>query len=193
MSRPKKGLTRQSQWTLILVGGLCFIYVGTQWNNFFPTENHAGTIGSVLTQANSDILAIPSLNITAPIVYSEGIRESSVQRELQNGVVHLAATALPGDSGNAYIVGHSSNFDNAPGVYNEIFKELTKIRIGDEVDVFRNEQKFKFVVTETHIVEPTELWVMSQATEGEKRLSIQTSYPVGTAKQRFIVVSKLLE
>src|SRR5581483_11348610 len=111
MSRLKKSLTPQSQWTVILVGAFCFVYVATNWCNFFPVKQAAyGTVASVIHQAGSDVLEIPALNIAAPIVYSKETKEDKIQVELQRGVVHLAETSLPGQVGNAYIVGHSSNY-----------------------------------------------------------------------------------
>ncbi|HEX5429813.1 MAG TPA: sortase [Patescibacteria group bacterium] len=150
-------------------------------------------VSSVQISANNDILGIPALNISTPIVYSSATNESGIQQDLESGVVHLAGTANPGDVGNAYIVGHSSNFKDAPGSFNEVFKNLPNIRVGDEITIRQGTRQLRFVVTKTQVVEPTELWVMSQATDGAKILTLQTSYPVGTAKQRFVAIAKLEE
>jgi LPXTG-site transpeptidase (sortase) family protein len=194
MPRTKKILTPQSQWTLILIGGLCFICVGFNWQKLVaPKVALNPYVSAVLTQAGSDYLTIPTLSISAPIIYSTETKESSIQQALASGVVHLAQTATPGEVGNAYIVGHSSNYKDASGNFNEIFKNLPHIRTGDVVSIVRGGDQFEYVVTQTKIVEPTELWVMSQATEGQKILTLQTSYPIGSAKQRFIVRAKLSE
>lgn len=180
---------REHVWTFCLLLGLVSIYVGTHWQKH-PAGN-SSTVAAVYTQQNSQILTIPSLGISAPIVYSSSNIESKIQTDLQSGVAHLSGTANVGDVGNAFIVGHSSNYKNAPGNFNEVFAKLPEIKIGDQIRVRVGSEEFDYTVTQTHIVQPTELWVESQETDGAKILTLQTSYPVGTAKQRFIVVSKL--
>jgi LPXTG-site transpeptidase (sortase) family protein len=193
MSKFQKGLSPQAQYTLLLVGGLAWIYFGLNWQNFLPSHRPASNVisAAVLT-TNADRVEIPNLNIIAPIIYSDSGVESKVQKELESGVVHLAGTADPGEVGNAYIVGHSSNYKNAPGSYNQVFRRLPDIKPGDEIDVYRSGKLLRFEVYHTEVVQPTELWVMSQETSGEKILTLQTSYPVGTAKQRFIAISRLI-
>src|SRR5579872_4327564 len=48
-------------------------------------------------------LQIPSLKITAPVVYVDQANETAFQAGLKNGVVHYPGTALPGQIGNVYI------------------------------------------------------------------------------------------
>jgi len=190
MPRSKKILNPATQWTLILLGGLSFIYVSLHWQNI-KSPKPSGSVAAVLTAANSDVLDIPTLNISAPIIYSRATKESDIQTQLTLGIVHLSGTADPGDVGNAFIVGHSSNYKNALGNFNEVFKALPNIQVGDTITVIHNGKTLDFVVYETRVVEPTELWVESQATDGMRVLTLQTSYPVGTAKQRFVAIARL--
>ena len=187
MSRTKKILTTQTKWFLGLAAGLVLIYVAVHWQDYKP--NTAPQI--LINQDKVDYLSIDSLGIQTPIIYSQSSDEKSIQGELVNGVVHLANTALPGDAGNAYIVGHSSNYKNSPGSYNTVFAPLPQIKVGSQIIITRNLKHYTYVVYETRIVEPTELWVLSQETGGQKILTLQTSYPVGTADKRFIAIAKL--
>ncbi len=53
---------------------------------------------------------IPKINVEIPVVYDVNtINEESVDQALEQGVVHYADTAVPGQNGNVVIVGHSSN------------------------------------------------------------------------------------
>ncbi len=139
-------------------------------------------------------LHIPSLNINAPIIFGIEKNEATFQKALANGVVHYPGTALPGQIGNAYIFGHSSDYAWSVGDYKTIFALLPRIEIGARIEVtdFVG-RSLIFTVTETKVIKKDDLSVLSQNTSGKKILTLQTSYPVGTALQRFIVIAELAE
>jgi hypothetical protein len=87
-----------------------------------------------------------SINFTSPI--DQGPIESPVQQKLKDGVVHLAYTPLPGEVGNSYIVGHSSNFSSVKSAYNRIFKPIESVsRPGEEFFVYDQQgRELKFCV-----------------------------------------------
>ena len=60
-----------------------------------------------------------------------------VQKLLKAGVVHLPITPAPGQIGNSYIIGHTSNFPQVKSAYNKIFKPFeSKSRVGDEFTIW---------------------------------------------------------
>lgn len=137
-------------------------------------------------------LSIPSLGIEAPIKYVTEKSEKVYQEALHAGVVHYPGTALPGEFGNAYIFGHSSDYIWSPGEYKTVFAKLPQIEIGAVIQATNPEgQVFEYVVTETKVVGPRDLSVLDQGNNQAQLLTLQTSYPLGTALQRFIVVSTL--
>lgn len=146
-----------------------------------------------LQEEVSSALRIERLGITAPLLFSESRKEDDFQVLLRSGVVHMARTAFPGQVGNAYIVGHSSDYKHVPGEYKRVFESLPQIKTGDLIQVNYEGREYVYKVFETKIVSPNDTWVMSQETQGRKLLSLQTSYPIGTAKQRFIVVAEQIE
>lgn len=72
---------------------------------------------------------------------------SPVQTKLKDGIVHLAYTPQPGETGNSYIIGHSSNYSSVKSAYNSIFKPIEeKSQPGEEFiiyDRYGRELKFK--------------------------------------------------
>ena len=113
-------------------------------------------------------LRYPKYNINTPIIYStfddlfqkkdDGSIDftkpkdndptgSPIQKKLQDGIVHLAFTPQPGEIGNSYIIGHSSNYSFIKSNYNSIFKPLeSKCAEGTEFiiyDKYGRELKFK--------------------------------------------------
>ncbi len=139
-------------------------------------------------------LRIPSLDIQAPIVHITEKTEPAFQAALANGVVLYPGTPEVGNVGNSYIFGHSSDFALKKGSYKTVFALLPKIEIGAEIFVSNPEGKqFKYKVLDTKVVAKNDLSVLGQETGGKKILSLQTSYPVGTALKRFVVRSELVE
>lgn len=139
-------------------------------------------------------IIIPSLGISAPVVESSEANEDSYQEALQNGVVHFPGTAVAGELGNAYYFGHSSDFAFAKGDYKTVFALLPRIDIGAEIRISNFEgQEFRYLVIEKKVVDNNDVSVLQQGERKEKLLSLQTSYPIGTALQRYVVVAKLVE
>ena len=74
-----------------------------------------------------------------------------VQKMLKNGVVRLPITPAPGQVGNSYIIGHTSNFPQVISEYNTIFKPIERnSKVGEEFFVWDHKcRKMKFVVFES--------------------------------------------
>lgn len=145
---------------------------------------------AVASQPNT--LAIRELGIVAPVIYINEKTEDAYQKALRDGVVHYPGTALPGEPGNVYIFGHSSDYVWAPGDYKTIFAKLPEMKVGDQIEITDAEGKlFIYEVTETKIVWPRDLSVLDQFNDEKHILTLQTSYPLGTALQRYIVVAEL--
>lgn len=73
--------------------------------------------------------------------------KSPVQIKLKDGIVHLAYSPQPGEIGNSYIIGHSSNYSFVKSAYNTVFKPIEqKSQPGEEFliyDRYGRELKFK--------------------------------------------------
>jgi sortase A len=151
------------------------------------------TVPGAPTTSTSNLLTIPSLGIQAPIQYAIKKDEASIQNALLNGVVHYPGTANPGQPGNVYIVGHSSDYRWSAGKYKTVLALLPKIKEGDEMQVTDKAGKiYRYRVIETKIVNPTDLSVLSQGDGSKKLLTVQTSYPIGTALRRFLAIGELV-
>lgn len=145
----------------------------------------------VVKKVTPNFLIIETLNIKAPIVYVEENKEEVFQTALQTGVVHFPGTANPGEFGNVYILGHSSDYAWTKGEFKTVFASLPEIQKGVEITISDSEgNPFTYIVTGTKIVSPDELSVLDQDLK-KKTLTLQTSYPLGTALKRFIVTAEL--
>ncbi len=114
--------------------------------------------------------------------------EKQIQDSLRYGVVHFPGTAFPGDSGNVVITGHSSYFPWDPGRFKDVFALLHQVDVGDEVIVYHDQTKYRYIVSEKKVVKPSQVDVLTQ--EGGDRLTLITCTPVGTDLNRLIVLAK---
>lgn len=130
-------------------------------------------------------LIIPKIGVIAPIIYPESRAEKDIQENLVKGLVHYAGTAVPGEVGNTFITGHSSNFWWVKGNYNYIFVNLDKLAVGDQAIIYHNGKKYVYSATEVKIIEPTDVSVLS-ATD-TPTLTLMTCTPPGTNWKRLIV------
>ena len=138
-----------------------------------------------------NVIIIPKIGVTAPLLFPETIEEKAVLRALQDGVVHYSGTASPGENGNAVFFGHSSNDIWEKGNYKFVFVLLEKLAVGDQYEIHYQSRKYIYTVEETKIVGPTELSVLDQTPTPYSTLI--TCTPPGTNWRRFIVKAKQTE
>lgn len=164
-----------------------------QADYYFGQTPVPATSFNIAANIAADRLVIPRLGIAAPIVYAEEESERVFQEALQKGVVHYPGAARIGERGNAYIFGHSSDYVWAKGDYKSVFALLPEIKAGDEI--FASDKGgavFAYRVIETKIASPDDLSVLGDFGGERKLLTLQTSYPLGTALRRFIVLAELI-
>lgn len=128
---------------------------------------------------------IPKIKVNVPIVYASTKDEKSIEGLLHNGVVHYQGTSNPGEVGNSFITGHSSNYWWDTGKYNYAFVLLDKLEPGDQAVVYYNGKKFVYTVRDKTVVEATDISVL--APTDTPVLTLMTCTPPGTSWKRLIV------
>lgn len=168
-------------------GLLLLFYVCSQyWQMYASQRNlalewqHQNARPENVVAGNSDALirlTIPQINLDAVVV------EGASRKSLKLGPGHMQNSAVPGSSGNAVIVAHRDTF----------FRHLDDLKEGDEIDLQRRGEVFRFAVTGRRVVEPTDLSALQTSTSAE--LTLITCYPmhyVGPAPKRLVVVARLV-
>lgn len=142
-------------------------------------------------------IIIPRINKNVPIVQvrTENLLkrdwnalEKDIQQSLQDGVVHYPGTAQPGDRGNVVITGHSSYFIWDPGRFKDVFALLHQVAVGDTIIVYHNQEKYAYKVTDTSVVMPDQVEILTQ--QGGDKLTLITCTPIGTNLKRLVVIAK---
>ncbi|MFA5927168.1 MAG: sortase [Patescibacteria group bacterium] len=130
-------------------------------------------------------LAVPSINVYAPVTWRVENNDSDVRKNLQNGLIHINGTAMPGEKGNVFVTGHSSDLPWNKGDYKAIFALLDKVVVGDLVQLRYQNKDYIYKVSEIKVVEPSDLSVMEST--DKPILTLMTCTPVGTTLRRLVV------
>ncbi|EIF6165919.1 class D sortase [Clostridium perfringens] len=136
---------------------------GNKNNN--SATNNPGTIA---------ILKISGINLKAPIVDGE--------ENLNYVVAKYKNSPNFGENGNIILAAHN----NMKG---SIFKNLYKVKIGDTVEVQKDNEVFKYKITQREIVEPNDPSLLTQDLS-KKEITLITC--INRAKQRLILKGDII-
>jgi sortase A len=123
-------------------------------------------------------IQIPAIDVDSPIV--PGMYD---WEQLKKGVAQRIGSAGPGQVGNMALAGHND-------IYGEVFRYLDKLAPGDEIIVTTQRQSYTYVVRDTKVVEPTDVWVM-EPTEFAST-TLVSCYPYRVNTKRIAVFADLV-
>jgi LPXTG-site transpeptidase (sortase) family protein len=164
------------------------------WESIFGAEIYQQTevdglgITSEVIPADNR-LVIPKIAVNAPLLFPATTEPDELLEELEHGVIHYPGTSMPGQEGNAFVTGHSSNYAWSRGNYKSVFALLDQLDIGDEIVVFFEKHKYVYRVSEHRTVAASDTSVFDPS--DDTRLTLMTCWPVGTVARRLIVTAQL--
>jgi len=121
-------------------------------------------------------IVIKSIGVDAPIVQGDD------WEQLKKGVGHHLRSANPGERGNMVLSAHND-------VFGEIFRNLEKAELKDEILVYSGSRVFRYVATQKRVIEPTEVSVMYPTSD--PTLTLITCYPYLVDNKRIVVIAEL--
>ncbi|MGI8855101.1 MAG: sortase [Thermomicrobiales bacterium] len=141
-------------------------------------------------------IQIPAIKVDSDIV-EVGVSQTTVDGQdaliwdvAPYAVGHNFSSASPGEGENVVLSGH----DDWQG---EVFKNLYKLKKGDEIDVQAGDRKIAYHVDDILLLpevgETLEKRVANAAfigTTGDERLTLVTCYPYGVDSDRIIVIAR---
>ena len=167
-------------------------YLHKPSSNYQPVKTSGGVNSLAASLKQPNMLYIDSLYITVPVINIDKIGEKYFQAALINGVVHYPGTVTAGQKGNDYIFGHSSDYIWSKGHYKRVFAPVPKIQKGAQIRITDAQGiEYTYTVIDSRKVAANDTSVLSQQNYTRKLLTLQTSYPVGTALARWVVVAEL--
>ena len=121
-------------------------------------------------------IQIPAISVDAPVVQGDS------WEQLKKGVGQHVGTADPGQAGNVVLSAHDDAFG-------EIFRDIGHLQPGDQVLLLTVQQQYVYIVTDSQIVEPTQVEVMNPT--GDPTVTLITCYPYMIDTKRIVVFAKL--
>ena len=137
-------------------------------------------------------ILIPKIGASAKIFPNvDPSAENEFLPILQHGVAHAKGTVFPGVPGNTYLFAHSTDNFWDVGRYNAVFYLLKDLSAGDDIVIFFENRRFNYKVTQTQIVDASEVsYITNSAQTSGQRLILQTCWPPGTSWKRLIVFAE---
>lgn len=123
-------------------------------------------------------LQIPALQLDAPIVQGDG------WEQLKKGVGQHIGSANPGQSNNVVLTAHND-------IFGEIFRELDRLKPGDQIFVHTGQRSYTYIVTTSEVVEPTRVDLMGSTQQAV--VTLISCYPYLVDNQRIVVRAQLQE
>lgn len=135
---------------------------------------------------------IPLLDIKNRAISWEEELNDIFMEELEKWIIRYPGSAKPGEDGNTFIFGHSSNFPWIKWDYNSIFALLDKVAYGDDVVIYYEQKKYMYKITEKKVISPGDISILER-NHDKPELTLMTCWPIGTTLNRLIVTGELIE
>ncbi len=135
---------------------------------------------------------IPLVEIKNRVLEDDNDLNNIFMKELENGVIRYPGSAKPGEKWNSFIFGHSSNFPWIKGDYNDVFALLDNVSFDDEIIIYYNQKKYKYVIREKNVITPWDTSILKR-NDNKAEITLMTCWPIGTTLNRLIVTGELVE
>lgn len=121
-------------------------------------------------------IQIPAIGVDAPIVQGDG------WEQLKKGVGQYIGSPDPGKPGNLVLSAHND-------IFGQIFRDLDKLKTGDQVIIFSQLHQYVYVVTRSQIVSKSQVEVMAPT----KRpvVTLISCYPYMVDNKRIVISVEL--
>ena len=119
---------------------------------------------------------IPAIDVDSSIYQGQG------WEQLKKGVGQHIGSPPPGRAGNLVLAAHND-------IYGEIFRYLDRLERGDEVIISTERQQYTYIIRETRVVEPTDVWVMEPTAHAS--VTLISCYPYQIDNKRIVVFADL--
>jgi sortase A len=129
-------------------------------------------VSSSRTQKQMGLLHIPRLRVTTPIF--NGVTNA----QFDIGVGQWPGSPKPGAKGNIVIGGHRTSAKRP-------FADIDKLKNGDEMFLYRDGKKYRYVVSKSMIVTRTAMWIINPTST--PTLTLFSCHPKGQISHRYVI------
>lgn len=137
-------------------------------------------------------IVIPKIGASSRVIPNvDTSNETDYLAALKKGIAHAKGTVFPGMKGTSFFFAHSTDNFWDVGRYNAVFYLLKDLTPGDDIDLFFNNYRYNYKVTDTRIIDPNDVDLLVNAQKDtEEKIVLQTCWPPGTTWKRLLVIAK---
>lgn len=143
-------------------------------------EPESREFGLMIPKIGVNSKVLPQVDANDPEVYMPALRQ---------GLAQAAGSVGPGELGDNFIFGHSTDFEWNIASWNALFYNLKDLEVGDKIYLYRDGDVHIYRVTGKGIYEPSDVSFLNPNKDVE-RLVLQTCWPPGTASKRLVVFAE---
>ena len=151
----------------------------------FKGEAGSKDVASGSNETSDEDVKVTGNSIAVLQIPSQGIKgvvkEGTDNQTLKNYIGMFKGAAMPGQVGNFSVAAHNN-------IYTEIFRNLNKVNIGDEVNVTTKTSTYTYKITSKQTVSPTSIEVINNSDKREITL-ITCNY---NASARIVLKGELI-
>lgn len=160
---------------------------------FYPnrSEEKANLLTEIKTiyTEKQNLLEIPKINVSAPIVFSSTTDKDLLLDDLSQGVVYYPGSVYPGQTGQIVVLGHSAP-PNWPNKIESLFSNLEELNNGDVIYINLNNKQYKYVIREKTVIEKGSD-VPQGINPNTNSLVLISCWPPGKDYQRIVVQAEI--
>jgi sortase A len=101
---------------------------------------------------------------------------------LKKGVGQHVGSVNPGKKGNIVLSAHND-------IFGELFRDLDRLQAGDQLILYTNQGAYTYIVSDSKVVEPTQVEVMESTSLPS--VTLISCYPYLVDNQRIVVTARL--
>ncbi len=139
-----------------------------------------------------NMLEIPKIGITAPIVFPKTTDVDLLGKELDSGVVFYPGSAYPGKTGQMVILGHSAPAGWPQIKYEWVFSKLNELEPKDSIIIHFNNRQYKYTVRKKTIIKKGADIPIDPSSINQNTLTLISCWPPGKNLQRIAVEALIL-
>lgn len=135
-------------------------------------------------------IVIPKIGVDAPVIFPQSRDLNILNTALASGVVHYPGSALPGETGNVFIFGHSTGL---PVVHNknyEVFNRVKELKKGDVIRIRMGSREYLYLVKTLEVKAADDARIDLES--DKKLLTLSTCRIIGGKESRYVVTAEFL-
>ena len=142
-------------------------------------------------------LIIPAINLDVPLIKTDirnydNFDEKTFDSDLENGVVKYPTTPNPGEWGNAFFFGHTSQEYWKKNPYGTVFRNIPQLKPDDKIQIVRNWVLYEYKVLDTVVVWPKDVndSYVNFWEEWKEYITLMWCYPIWRTDKRMMVFAE---